>query len=82
MNTLISAIKEFGKDFPTDYSIPKRKLGKTNEELSIIGFGGIMLNNNPQEFANELVAKAFDLGVNYFDVAPKYGNAEDRLGPA
>ncbi|KJF44289.1 oxidoreductase [Draconibacterium sediminis] len=62
--------------------MPKRKLGKTNEELSIIGFGGIMLNDNPQEFANELVAKAFDLGVNYFDVAPKYGNAEERLGPA
>jgi len=82
MNTIISAIKEFGKDFPADYSIPKRKLGKTNEQLSIIGFGGIMLNDNPQEFANELVAKAFDLGVNYFDVAPKYGNAEDRLGPA
>jgi len=82
MNTIISAIKEFGKDFPADYSIPKRKLGKTNEKLSIIGFGGIMLNDNPQEFANELVAKAFDLGVNYFDVAPKYGNAEDRLGPA
>ena len=82
MNTAISLIKDFGKDFSNDFTIPKRKLGKTNEELSIIGFGGIMLNDNPQEFANELVAKAFDLGVTYFDVAPKYGNAEDRLGPA
>jgi predicted aldo/keto reductase-like oxidoreductase len=50
--------------------------------LSIIGFGGIMLNDNPQEFANEIVAKAVEMGVNYFDVAPKYGNAEERLGPA
>lgn len=82
MNNEISAIKEFGNDFRTDYTIPKRKLGKTNEELSIIGFGGIMLNDNSQEFANQIVAKAFNLGVNYFDVAPKYGNAEDRLGPA
>ncbi|WP_321369608.1 aldo/keto reductase [uncultured Draconibacterium sp.] len=82
MNTSISLIKDFGKDFSNDFTIPKRKLGKTNEELSIIGFGGIMLNDNPQEFANELVAKAFDLGITYFDVAPKYGNAEDRLGPA
>ena len=48
----------------------------------MIGFGGIMLNDNPQDFANELVAKAYDLGVNYYDVAPGYGNAQERLGPA
>jgi len=62
--------------------IPKRTLGKTGEELSIIGFGGIMLNDNPQEYANELVAKAFNAGVNYFDIAPSYGNALSKLGPA
>lgn len=78
----LTTIKNFGNDFPDQYSIPKRTLGKTGENLSIIGFGGIMLNDNPQDFANELVAKAFELGVNYFDVSPKYGNAEDRLGPA
>ncbi|MBT3382775.1 MAG: aldo/keto reductase [Prolixibacteraceae bacterium] len=62
--------------------MPKRVLGKTGEKLSIIGFGGIMLNNNPQDFANELVAKAYDLGVNYYDVAPNYGNAQEKMGPA
>lgn len=82
MKRIIKDIRNFGKDFPENYSIPKRKLGKTGDELSIIGFGGIMLNDNPQEFANELVAKAVELGVNYFDVAPKYGDAQDRLGPA
>lgn len=82
MQSILQTIKKFGNDFPEDYSIPRRILGKTGEKLSVIGFGGIMLNDNPQEFANELVAKAFDLGVNYFDVAPKYGNAEERLGPA
>ncbi|WP_347839220.1 aldo/keto reductase [uncultured Draconibacterium sp.] len=82
MSATIEAIKNFGNKFSSNYAIPKRKLGKTDEKLSIIGFGGIMLNDNPQEFANELVAKAFDLGVNYFDIAPKYGNAEERLGPA
>ena len=82
MTPILTDIKNFGKDFTADYSIPKRILGKTGEKLSIIGFGGIMLNENPQEFANELVAKAFELGVNYYDIAPKYGNAEDRLGPA
>jgi len=78
----LSAIKNFGTDFPTDYTIPRRKLGRTREQLSIIGFGGIMLNDNSQNFANGIVAKAFELGVNYFDVSPKYGNAQDRLGPA
>lgn len=82
MEQVLKDIKHFGKDFPANYLIPKRKLGKTGEELSIIGFGGIMLNENPQDFANELVAKAVELGINYFDVAPKYGDAQDRLGPA
>jgi predicted aldo/keto reductase-like oxidoreductase len=60
----------------------KRELGKTKEKLSVIGFGGILLNDNSQDFANAIVSKAIEMGVNYFDVAPKYGNAQDRLGPA
>jgi len=82
MKTKNFDIKSFGNDFSPNYSIPKRGLGKTGDKLSIIGFGGIMLNDNSQDFANSIVAKAFELGVNYFDVSPKYGNAEERLGPA
>src|SRR5665648_78401 len=78
----ISEIRNFGKDFSPNYKLPRRTLGKTGEELSVIGFGGIMLNDNPQDFANEIVAKAYELGVNYFDVAPRYGNAQEKLGPA
>jgi len=61
---------------------PKRMLGETGEKLSIIGFGGILLNNVEQKRANNMVASAFDRGINYFDVAPSYGNAEEHLGPA
>ena len=32
--------------------------------------------------ASKYVAEAVDRGVNYFDVAPFYGNAQRRLGPA
>lgn len=78
----IPAIRSFGNNFSPNYSLPKRVLGKTGEKLSVIGFGAIMLNDNPQDFANELVAKAYDLGVNYYDVAPNYGNAQEKLGPA
>lgn len=62
--------------------IPKRALGKTGEKLSIIGFGGIVVMNAKQGVADKVVAEAFDRGVNYFDVAPSYGNAEEKLGPA
>lgn len=78
----IPAIRSFGNNFSPSYELPRRVLGKTGEKLSVIGFGGIMLNDNPQDFANEMVAKAYELGVNYYDVAPGYGNAQERLGPA
>jgi len=60
----------------------RRPLGRTGRELSIIGFGGIVVMNVEPPEASRLVAEAVDRGVNYFDVAPSYGNAEERLGPA
>jgi aryl-alcohol dehydrogenase-like predicted oxidoreductase len=65
---------------PSTFS--KRRLGKTGAELSIVGFGGIVVTDTEQSFANNIVAEAFDRGINYFDVAPTYGNAQERLGPA
>ena len=66
----------------TGSPIPRRKLGRTGEELSVLGFGGIVVTRETPEAAANYVAEAFDRGVNYFDVAPSYGNAEERLGPA
>jgi predicted aldo/keto reductase-like oxidoreductase len=62
--------------------VEKRVLGKTGERLSILGFGGIVAAQVEQREANNYVAEAIDCGVNYFDVAPTYFDAEDRLGPA
>lgn len=59
-----------------------RTLGKTGVNLSIVGFGGILAAREKQPEANRLVEEAIDAGVNYFDVAPTYFDAEDRLGPA
>jgi aryl-alcohol dehydrogenase-like predicted oxidoreductase len=59
-----------------------RPLGRTGEKLSVIGFGGIVVRNVTTEQAAAHVRKAIDAGVNYFDVAPSYGNAETMLGPA
>lgn len=62
--------------------LPRRAYGETGIELSIVGLGGIAVMKVEQQQANETVAWAVDRGVNYFDVAPSYGDAQDRLGPA
>lgn len=62
--------------------LERRSLGRTGESLSIIGFGGIVVSETTPEQAAARVAHAIERGVNYFDVAPSYGNAEERLGPA
>jgi len=64
-------------------TMDKRQLGNTGEMLSVIGFGGIMLRDTDPAEASRLVSRAVNgRGVNYFDVAPSYGNAEEMLGPA
>ena len=60
----------------------RRSLGNTGYEVSPVVFGGIINMSETQEDANRFVASAIDSGINYFDVAPSYGNAEERLGPA
>jgi len=62
--------------------IEKRSLGKTGVKLSMIGFGGIVVMDATPDQAAARVKEAIDYGVNYFDVAPSYGNAEQMLGPA
>src|SRR5450759_3872742 len=78
--------------FPADLSaitrkslpgkIEKRSLGRTGEMLSMIGFGGIVVKDATPEEASSVVKLAIDSGINYFDVAPSYGDAEIKLGPA
>ena len=60
----------------------RRLLGRTGESLSVVGFGGIVVMNEEPAAAARLVAQAVDRGISYFDVAPTYGNSEERLGPA
>ena len=65
-----------------EQTIPKRALGKTGEQLTIFGFGGTAVMSIDQATANNLVSETFDHGVNFYDVSPTYGNAQERLGPA
>src|SRR6185503_4270748 len=62
--------------------IPKRTLGRTGEQLSIIACGGIVVMDESAGNSKNIVAEAVDRGINYFDVAPSYGHAQEMLGPA
>ncbi len=77
-----TASGQFSRAATPAQPIARRPLGKTGEELSIIGFGGIVVMNEDTSSSKNIVAEAVDRGVNYFDVAPSYGNAQERLGPA
>ena len=62
--------------------LPKRLLGKTGYRVSILGLGGMTVRTIEQQQAHRLVIDSIDKGVNYFDVAPTYGDAELKFGPA
>ena len=62
--------------------MPYRTLGRTGEKISVVCFPGLALIHYDQERCNRDMQKALDRGVNYFDVAPAYGNgeAETKMG--
>jgi aryl-alcohol dehydrogenase-like predicted oxidoreductase len=62
--------------------LSRRAYGREGIPLSIVAMGGIVVKDASQDHANRTVARAVERGVNYFDVAPSYGNAEERLGRA
>lgn len=63
-----------------------RPIGKTDLQISEIGFGCAPLGNlyRPvtEEAAQDVLSAAWDAGIRYFDTAPHYGGglAEERLG--
>ncbi|MDH3947931.1 MAG: aldo/keto reductase, partial [Gammaproteobacteria bacterium] len=69
-----------------------RALGATGIKVSVLGLGTVKLGrdqevkyprgfNIPDDAAvRELLALSRDLGINFIDTAPAYGNSEERLG--
>ena len=64
--------------------IPKRRLGKTNVEVTILGLGGegVLRTYGHEQEAYELINRAIDLGINYFDSAKAYAGCESYHGKA
>jgi aryl-alcohol dehydrogenase-like predicted oxidoreductase len=65
--------------------VPKKPLGRTGVQVAAMGLGGYHLGSaETDQAANEIVAKALDHGVDFFDNAWEYhdGLSEERLGKA
>jgi len=59
----------------------KRRLGRTCHMSSVITLGCCVLGHLSQKEADRIVELALSHGINHFDVAPTYGEAELRLRP-
>ncbi|MDQ1318315.1 MAG: uncharacterized protein QG588_1975, partial [Candidatus Poribacteria bacterium] len=58
----------------------KRKLGRTELNVSVIGFGGIKLPGVQKDDAVKIINRALDLGINFIDTARNYGDSEEKIG--
>jgi predicted aldo/keto reductase-like oxidoreductase len=67
---------------PAGDGLPRRVLGRTGKQVSVVGFPGLALVHDDQDRCTAALHDAFARGVNYFDVAPAYGNgdAEIKMG--
>lgn len=64
--------------------IPRRRLGKTDMEVTLLGLGGegILRTFGHEKAAYHLINKAMDLGINYFESARAYSGSESYYGLA
>ncbi|MEM2938921.1 MAG: aldo/keto reductase [Candidatus Bathyarchaeia archaeon] len=60
----------------------KRRLGKTNLMVSVIGFGAIKLPLIDRETSSRILNRALNLGINFIDTARAYGDSEEKIGLA
>ena len=59
----------------------KRRLGRLGHDSSVLIYGAAALSEVSQDVADSAIQQALDAGINHFDVAADYGDAELRLGP-
>lgn len=60
----------------------KRILGKTGYNVSVIGLGGIPIQNTDTKTAIEILKEAHKQGINFIDTARGYNDSEKRIGEA
>jgi predicted aldo/keto reductase-like oxidoreductase len=62
-------------------AVQQRRLGRLVHESSVLIYGAAALAEVDQDTADASIQLALDAGINHFDVAASYGDAELRLGP-
>jgi aryl-alcohol dehydrogenase-like predicted oxidoreductase len=75
---------EYGSAAPS-FNVPRRPMGSTGLQVSILGMGGYHLGTlGIQKDVNNMVAKALEHGINFFDNAWEYhqGLSEELVGAA
>jgi aryl-alcohol dehydrogenase-like predicted oxidoreductase len=67
-----------------EMDIPKRKLGKTGIDVTILGLGGegVLRTFGYEKEAYALINRALDLGINYCESARAYAGSETYYGKA
>ncbi|MBA62058.1 MAG: aldo/keto reductase [Planctomycetaceae bacterium] len=68
--------------------LPKRTLGKTNMEVTQLGYGSMGLRGPAtwgvrvvdDATADRLLNRILDKGINFIDTSPDYGVSEERIG--
>ncbi|HET9909606.1 MAG TPA: aldo/keto reductase [Anaerolineales bacterium] len=58
-----------------------RRFGRTGHMSTVAIFGAAALWKISQEDADKVMEMVIEAGVNHIDVAPSYGQAEERIGP-
>ena len=58
------------------------RLGKTNLEVNKNGFGALPIQRCDMDLAVEILKKAYDNGINFYDTAHFYTDSEEKMGNA
>jgi predicted aldo/keto reductase-like oxidoreductase len=62
--------------------LQKRRLGRTELMVSVVGFGGLIIPRISHDEAIQVIRRAIDFGVNLIDTAKSYGDSEEKVGAA
>src|SRR5262245_13480466 len=66
--------------------LPKRQLGRTGLEVTMLGYGAMELRGAPRgrdvsdAQAETILHAVLDAGINYIDTSIDYGVSEERIG--
>ncbi|MEI6680498.1 MAG: aldo/keto reductase [Mariniphaga sp.] len=59
--------------------LPKRKLGHTNEFVTLLGTGGFHVGWTTERDAQEVVEASMEGGIRFFDTAESYANGTSEI---